>query len=93
MGHGPIFFAQNTDITCKKKSKRSAKSKRKFNLLIISETWLIKLKRLPTYLLTLDRFSCSKRHLLFKMAFEKIGPYWYNNFPMLEWRDFLSSLP
>ena len=27
------------------------------------------------YLPTLDRFSCSKSHLLFKMAFEKIGPY------------------
>ncbi len=56
MAHGPIFFAQFPDITCRK----------------IQE--ICKIPNLPVYLQTLDRFSCSKSHLHFKMAFEKIGP-------------------
>ncbi len=46
------------------------------NFLILCEIWLIELRNLPVYLPTLDRFSCSKSHLHFKTAFEKIGPYY-----------------
>ncbi len=45
------------------------------DLLILSEMLLIELRDLSIYLQTLDRFSCSKSHLHFKTAFEKIGPY------------------
>ncbi len=78
MAHGPIFLLK-IHILHAEKPRRSAKSPQKFKeLLVLSEIWRTELRILPIYLLPLDRFSGSKSHLHFKMAFERIGPYRYH---------------
>ncbi len=77
MAHGPIFFARNPHITCRKIQE----------ICKIPQMLLIELRNLPIYLQILDRFSCSKSHLHFKTAFEKIVPYLlYVLFYHLPWK-------
>ncbi len=70
MAHGPIFFfAKFPYITCRKIQE----------ICKIPPKIQCGLRNLPVNLPNLDRFSCSKSHLHFKTAFEKIGPYRFHN--------------